>query len=150
MSKVAVILRENIEKLGSAGDLVQVSRGFARNYLIPLKKGIEADSQNIALVELQKKHARERAERHRQEMEEISSRISATEVTVPVKVGSGQKLFGSVTAHDISEAFGQAGIVLDRKQIHLEIPIRELGTFEIEVRLGSGLKCSTKVIVVSE
>ena len=150
MSKVAVILRENVEKLGSAGDLVQVSRGFARNYLLPLKKGIEADSRNIALVEIQKKQARERAERQHREMEEIASRISSSELSVPVKVGSGQKLFGSVTAHDISEAFGRLGIVLDRKQIHLEFPIRELGVFDIEVRLGSGLKCAAKVTVVSE
>jgi large subunit ribosomal protein L9 len=150
MSKVSVILREDVEKLGSAGDLVQVSRGFARNYLIPRKKGIEADSQNIALVELQKKHARERAERQRREMEELSARISATELTIPVKVGSGQKLFGSVTAHDISDAFERSGILLDRKQVHLESPIRELGTFDVEVRLGSGLKCLTKVTVISE
>ncbi|AFS54684.1 50S ribosomal protein L9 [Leptospirillum ferriphilum] len=150
MSKVAVILRENVEKLGSAGDLVQVSRGYARNYLIPLKKGIEADSKNIALVEIQKKHARERAERHQREMGELAGRISSTELNIPVKVGSGQKLFGSVTAHDISDAFGRAGIVLDRKQIHLEAPLREIGTFEIEVRLGLGIKCVTKVNVVSE
>jgi|YelNatPaOPRAMG01_1025707.scaffolds.fasta_scaffold00327_49 large subunit ribosomal protein L9 len=150
MSKVSVILKEDVEKLGSAGDLVQVSRGYARNFLFPRKKGIEADSQNIALVELHKKQARERAERHKREMEELSGRISSMELTIPVKVGAGEKLFGSVTAHDISEAFGRSGIAIDRKQVHIEGPIRELGTFDIEVRLAAGVRCSAKILVVSE
>ncbi|MHB1285131.1 MAG: 50S ribosomal protein L9 [Leptospirales bacterium] len=150
MSKVSVILKEDVEKLGQAGDLVQVSRGFARNYLIPRSIGVEADSQNLALVEQQKKLARERAEKMRKVLQELSERLASLELSLPVKVGDNQKMFGSVTAHDIVEALSKQGISLDKKQIHLEKPIREIGTFEVEIRLSNGVRTKTVLNVHPE
>ncbi len=150
MSKVSVILKEDVEKLGQAGDLVQVSRGFARNYLIPRCIGVEADSQNLALVEQQKKLARERAEKMRKVLQELSERLASLELSLAVKVGDNQKMFGSVTAHDIAEALSKQGISLDKKQIHLEKPIREIGTFEVEIRLSDGVRTKTVLNVHPE
>ncbi|MHB1606327.1 MAG: 50S ribosomal protein L9 [Leptospirales bacterium] len=143
MSKVSVILKEDVEKLGHAGDLVQVSRGFARNYLIPRSIGIEADSQNMALVEQQKARVKERAEKLRTSLQELSQRLASIELSLPVKVGENQKMFGSITAHDIVESLSGLGISLDKKQIHLEKPIREIGTFEVEIRLSEGIRTKT-------
>ncbi len=150
MSKVSVILKEDVEKLGQAGDLVQVSRGFARNYLIPRSIGVEADSQNMAFVEQQKKLARERAEKLRKVLQELSERLGSLELSLPVKVGENQKMFGSVTAHDIVEALSKQGISLDKKQIHIEKPIREIGTFEVEIRLSDGVRSKTVLNVHPE
>lgn len=150
MSKVSVILKEDVEKLGQAGDLVQVSRGFARNYLIPRSIGIEADSQNLALVEQQKVRAKERAEKLRTVLEELSVRLASLELSLPVKVGENQKMFGSITAHDIVEALSKVGISLDKKQIHLEKPIREIGTFEVGIRLSEGIRTKTVLNVHPE
>lgn len=150
MSKVSVVLKEDVDKLGHAGDLVQVSRGYARNFLIPQKLGIEADSQNIAMVEHQRRLAKERAEKQKIALQGLADRLASVEVSLPVKVGENEKMFGSVTAHDIVEALAKQDIHLDKKQVHLERPIREIGTVEVPVRLSGGLRSKVNVHIVPE
>jgi large subunit ribosomal protein L9 len=150
MSKISVVLKEDVDKLGHAGDLVQVSRGFARNYLIPQKLGVEADSQNLAFVEHQRRLAKERAEKQRVELQSLSDRLASLEVSLPVKVGENEKMFGSVTAHDIVEALAKLDIHLDKKAVHLERPIREIGTVEVPVRLSGGLRSKVNVHIHPE
>lgn len=148
MSKVSVILKQDVEKLGKAGDLVQVSKGFARNFLMPKQLVIEADRHNLELVELHRKQAKERAEKHHQSLLLLAGRLSEMELSLSVKVGDADRLFGSITAQDIVEGLQKHEIHLDRKQIHLERPIKELGHCVVPVRLGEKVQTNLKVVLV--
>ncbi len=149
MSKMSVILKQDVEKLGKAGDLVQVSKGYARNYLMPKKMVIEADKHNLELVELHRKQARERADKHHQSLVALSGRLSEMTLSLTVKVGDADRLFGSITAQDIVDGLKARDILLDRKQIHLDRPLKELGESRVPVRLGEKVETALKVVLVA-
>ncbi|OGW61426.1 MAG: 50S ribosomal protein L9 [Nitrospirae bacterium RBG_16_64_22] len=130
-----VILKEDIETLGRAGDLVNVKPGYARNYLVPRAKAVEASAENIRLVEHERGVARERMQKIRREAEDVARRIAEMPMVIRQAAGEEDKLFGAVTTQDIARLLSESGIEIDRRKIMLEEPIKRLGQFEIPVKL---------------
>ncbi len=144
-----VILNESIESLGKAGDIVQVSDGYARNYLIPKGIAIVANKKNIVQIEKQRAAILERAAKMKQEFEALAEQLSKLDIEIPVKVGEEEKLYGSVTSMDIAKAIEDKGYKVDRKKIILSEPIKALGEYEIPVKLSPDVTATVKVKVVS-
>ena len=124
-----VILQETLEGVGHLGDLIDVKDGFARNYLFPRKKAVEANSRNIKAFEHVKRVAAEQAKKEKLEIEAHAKKMSAVTLTVEAQVGKDDKMFGSVTVKDIAEGLAGQGFTVDRRKIQLAHPIKELGTF---------------------
>lgn len=145
-----VILTKEINALGSLGAVVDVARGYARNYLIPQGLAMEATKGNLAQVELVKaKYAQVRAK----EQESAQAKAAALEgvsVNIAQKVGEGERLYGSVTAAMIIEALAAKGFDIERKQMDLPEPIKKLGTYEVAIRLAPEVQASISVEVVAE
>ena len=145
-----VILTANMPSLGAPGAVVEVARGYARNYLIPQGIAMEATQGNLAQVEQVKtKYAQALV----QEQEAARGKVAQLEgvsISIAQRVGEGERLYGSVTAAMIAEAVEAKGHDLDRKQIELEEPIKKLGTYEVTVRLAPEVKTTISVAVVAE
>jgi large subunit ribosomal protein L9 len=145
------ILLKDVEDLGSAGEAVDVSPGYLRNYLVPRKlaqpatKGALEDAQR-------RREATERAEREQAERaQETSALLAKTVLTISHRAGEDGKLFGSVTPKEIAEAIRDArGLKVDRKRIRLDQPIREVGTYMIDVELTGGATAKVKTIVAEQ
>ena len=145
-----VILREDIEKLGKIGDLVKVADGYARNYLVPKKKAIEATPKNLRAMEHAKKMVADRLRRLKKEASAAADQIKGISVTITAKAGEENKLFGSVTSMDIAEAVRAQGVAIDKRKIALEEPIKRLGEYAVPVKLHSDVVVDLKVSVVAE
>ena len=131
-----VILQKPVEKLGDPGDVVDVADGYARNYLIPRSLAIRAHRGADKQAETLKRSHLSRQSAKKVEFEALAAQLIASHVQITARAGEEGKLFGSVTAADIAEAIGaQAGITVDRKDVHLDEPIRSLGTHEVRVHL---------------
>ncbi len=143
-----VILNESIESLGKAGDIVNVSDGYARNYLIPKGIAIVANKKNLVQIEKQRAAILERAAKVRQEYEALAEQLSKLDIEIPVKVGEEEKLYGSVTSMDIARAIEEKGYQVDRKKIVLPEPIKALGEYEIPVKLSPDVTATVKIRVV--
>ena len=143
-----VILREDVDHLGKMGDLVEVRDGFARNYLLPKSKAFEATVHNVRALEHQKRVVADKIKKEKKDAEELATRISAFSVTIPVQAGEEDKLFGSVTSKDIADALSAQGLTVDRKQVQLEKPIKELGEFTVPVKVQHDVQAQIKVTVV--
>ena len=143
-----VILKEDVPGTGNIGDVLEVARGYARNYLLPRNKAAEATGRNLKSVEHAKRVIAEKAKKEKAEVEEYAKKVSATAVTITVQVGRDDKLFGSVTAKDIAEALAAKGIEVDKRKIHLAHPIKELGTVAVPVKLHSQVTATVNVAVV--
>lgn len=142
-----VILQENVEGVGSLGDLLDVSPGFARNFLLPRKKALEANPRNVKALEHAKRVMAEKARKEKLEIEAYARKLSAVTLTVTAQVGKDDKLFGSVTAKDIAEGLGDLGFTVDRRKIQLPQPIKELGTHAVPVKLHREVTASVSVVV---
>lgn len=135
-----VILQRSVDKLGHPGDIVEVADGYARNYLLPRGLAVKATRGGVKHVESLKRAHRARVDKARAEAEQLAARLAATPIRVQARVGEEGKLFGSVTASDIAEAIlEQAGARIDRHDVHLEEPIRSVGTHEVRVHLFPGV-----------
>ncbi len=145
-----VILKETIPSLGSAGDTVKVASGYARNFLLPKGKAVVCDKKNLANLERQRQIILAKAAKEKEEHEALRSRLEAMDITMEVKVGENEKLYGSVTSMDIAKAIEDAGYQVDKKKIVLEEPIKSLGEFEVPVRLSPEVTATVKVKVVSQ
>ncbi len=143
-----VILRTDIEKLGKLGDVVDVRPGYARNYLIPKKLAMLATEGNIKKFENERKKLEEKLNAERFRAKELAEKLEALEIKIPVRVGEGDKLYGSVTSSNIVEILEKEGFEIDRKKIGLDKPIRSLGEYEIPVKLYPGVVATLKVAVV--
>ena len=146
-----VILLQDVDTLGGKGSLVNVARGYARNYLFPRKLAEVATPGKI--VEFQRREAerKTRDARMAAAAEEHAELLNKTVLTLQAKTGEGERLFGSVTAADIADAIKAArGFTIDRRKVHLEEPIKEVGNFMIEVEVGEGYLSTVKVIVNAE
>ena len=145
-----VILMSVIEGLGAEGDVVRVADGYARNYLIPRKLAAPVtETTRRQLAKLQRDRA-EREKSERTEAEAFAARLAEASCTIAVKTGEGGKLFGSVTAADVAASLKEQGIELDRHRVVMEAPLRELGVFNVPVKLSAGVEASVKVWVVEE
>ena len=145
-----VILREDIDKLGKIGDLVKVADGYARNYLVPKKKAIEATPKNLGAMDHAKKMVSDRLRKLKKEAAADADRIKAISVTIKAKVGEEGKLFGSVTTMDIAEAVKAQGVTIDKRKIVLDEPIKRLGDYTITIKLPADVTADFKVSVVAE
>lgn len=145
-----VILQEDVEKLGHAGDLVNVAGGYARNYLIPRKLGLPATTKNLGILEHQKRSIEARMKKRQKEAQKLKEKLESLSCTVSKKVGEGEKLFGSVTSMDIEEALRAEELNIDRRQILLKEPIKSLGVYNVEVKLTKDVTATVKVWVVEK
>ena len=145
---IQVVLTENDPKLGKRGQVIKVSSGFAQNFLFPQKKAQPATPANLKTFEQEKaRSSKEEAERLAQAKEQ-ASRLSSTHLRLEVSVGEGEKLFGSVTSQDIVEALSKQGVALDRKKLHLEEPIKRLGSYHLPVKLHAEVTADLRLDVV--
>ena len=145
-----VILIEDVSSLGKMGDLVRVSNGYARNYLIPQKKAALATEKNVKVLEHQKREVQQRMGKVKKDMEKVVQQIEKLSCTFAKTVGESGKLFGSVTSMEIESFLKENGIDVDRKKIQLEEPIKNLGMFTVPVRLHPDVTAHLKVWVVQE
>ena len=144
-----VILSDDIENLGSRGDVVSVADGYARNFLIPKGMAMLATRGALRQAELMQKARREREEREKQEAAAMVSKLAATSVYISARAGEAGRLFGSVTKSDVARGIEeQLGEVVDRHKILLEDPIRVLGTHQVEVKLHEEVNALVTVEVI--
>jgi len=145
-----VILKKNVAKLGTAGDLVTVKPGYARNYLIPKDFAALASSTNVKEFEHQKRVASLMAEKERASAASVAEKLQALSLTFSRKVGEHDKLFGSVTNSDIERELSNQGFPIDRRMIEIASAIKQLGGHEVSVRLHKDVTIQLKVEVVAE
>jgi large subunit ribosomal protein L9 len=146
-----VILREDVHGLGRAGDVVKVKPGFGRNYLIPQQLAVEATGRNLKQLEHQKAVIAGRAAKHRAETSSLAERMNNLSVTVAKPVGEGDKLYGSVTAKDVAQGIVDEGITgVDKKRVMLLQPIRQLGIYDVPIRLNADATVQIKLWVVAK
>tara|TARA_R110002126_G_scaffold35949_5_gene109948 strand:- start:15740 stop:16186 length:447 start_codon:yes stop_codon:yes gene_type:complete len=143
-----VILREDVEKLGQAGELVDVKDGFGRNYLIPQAKAILATKNTIAEMELRMKQAATRAELTVQEAKDLAKILEATSVTISVTTGEDDKIHGTVTNVQIADALAEREILVDRRNISINEDVKTLGEYTATVSLVGDLNPQVKFWVV--
>jgi large subunit ribosomal protein L9 len=147
---IHIVLQEDVENLGASGDVVKVRPGYARNFLIPRRLGVMATPGNLARVEDLKRLAAARKEQERAAARELVKKLESTSVKIVRSVGADNKMFGSVTAKDIAEAYEAVGLPFERKRIVLEDPIKKLGLAEVEVRLYTDVVATIRVEVVKQ
>jgi large subunit ribosomal protein L9 len=145
-----LVLRADVEKLGKMGEVVKVSEGYARNYLLPRKLAVPATRSNVKEVEIARKKAAKREEVRRTEMTALAEKISKVSLTIPSKAGAEGQLYGSVTAQDIAAALGREDCAVDPAMIQLEKPIKQVDTYDVKIRLHPEIETSVKVWVVAE
>jgi large subunit ribosomal protein L9 len=145
-----VILREDIEKLGARGQVVNVAAGYARNFLLPKRLAVAATESNKKIVEQERQaHLRKEA-KLQTEAEDLGQMLAGVTVTIAQKAGENDQLFGSVTAKDIAEALEKQHFTIDRRKIQLDEPIKQLGEHKLGVRLHRNVTSEITVNVVRE
>lgn len=145
-----VILTEKIAALGTVGTVVEVARGYARNFLIPQGKALEATPGNLAMMDQTKAKRIQALDQELENAQALAARLEGVSVTIPQRVGEAERLYGSVTRAMIAAALEAQGFELDRKQLELAEPIKKLGTYEIPVRLSPEIQAQITVAVVPE
>ncbi|MCD6460781.1 50S ribosomal protein L9 [bacterium] len=145
-----IILIEAVKKMGVEGDVVTVADGYARNFLIPQGFAIQANSSNLKKINDIKRRQLTREKKEVQAAQKLAEKITTLSCTIPVQVGEDEKLFGSVTTQDIAKTLSNEGIEVDRRKIHLDEPIKELGVFTVDIKLHPEVTAVIKVWVVKE
>jgi large subunit ribosomal protein L9 len=145
-----VILRDRLENLGNAGDVVNVKPGYARNYLIPKGLAFEATSANLKRIERERAQLVKRAGEQLQSARERAAALEGVSVTFNARAGEEGKLFGSITSSDIADKLAEQGVEVDRKQIVLDEPIKALGVHAVPIRLHADVRPEIKVWVIKE
>ena len=145
-----IILREDVESLGAAGETVNVKDGFARNYLIPKKLAYPATRSYSRMYEEEKKLKDSRDARVTAQAEETAAKLGNLSLEASVKVGEEDKVFGAVTAADIAELLKDKGYEIDKRDILLEEPLKALGIYNIPVKVAPEIKAEVKVWVIKE
>jgi len=144
-----VILLRDMENLGKVGDIVNVKDGYARNYLIPSGVALPATESNVARVKNELNSLKKKAERQIQRFKELAEKLNTLRITIEHEAGEEGKLFGSVTTSQIEKALHKAGFEdVEKRQIVLEKPIRETGTYEVKIHLFKGVEATITVDVV--
>lgn len=145
-----VILRQDVEKLGNAGDLVTVKDGYARNYLLPRGLAYPATEGNKKRLEAEAKMRVKKVGAQLGVAREVAEKLEAVSLTFTMKAGEGDKLFGSVTAADVADRLHAEGFAVDKKTVELPEPIKALGVYKVPVRLHHDVKPEVRVWVVKE
>ncbi len=142
-----VILREDVAGVGIIGDVVKVKPGFARNFLLPRGLAVEADRRNLRELEHHKRIIAAKKARERGDVERRAGSIQGLVLNTEVRAGKGGKLFGSVTNIDVKRMLDEKGFDIDRRHIELREPIKEIGSFDVVVRVGQDIASTVKVVV---
>jgi large subunit ribosomal protein L9 len=145
-----IVLTQDRDTLGLEGDIVDVANGYARNYLIPKGIALEANKQNIKLMEMQKKKIEAKRFKAREDAEKVKEKMTDVVITISQKAGEENKLYGSVTSMDIASQLEKQGIAIDRRKIALDKPIKTLGEFDVPVKLYPEVTGSLRVVVIPE
>ncbi|MFB3778570.1 MAG: 50S ribosomal protein L9 [Bryobacteraceae bacterium] len=145
-----VILREDVEKLGDRGQIVKVADGYARNFLLPKRLAVPATAANKKIVEQERQAHLRREAKEKSDAADLAKLLSGVSVTIKQKAGEQDQLFGSVTAKDIAEALEQQNFTIERRKIHLDEPIKQLGQYKVAVKLHREVSAEIEVNVVKE
>lgn len=145
-----VILKQDYEKLGNAGDIVTVKNGYARNFLFPHQIAYEATPSNMKRYEEEKKRQNFQMNKEVKKAEKLGQELEKISCTIAVAVGEEDKLFGSVTSQDIASALHEKGMEIDKRKILLEEPIKALGIYTVPIKLHSDVSANVKVWVVKK
>ena len=146
-----VILTEDVKSLGKKGEIVEVSDGYARNFILKKKKGVEANSKNLNDLKLKKANEDKIAQEQYEAAVELGKKIEAGQIEVSIKTGEGGKAFGSIASKEIAtEVKAQMGLDVDKKKVQLKDAIKTLGTHTVPVKLQPKVTVDLKVIVTEE
>jgi large subunit ribosomal protein L9 len=145
-----VILREDIDKLGARGQVVQVASGYARNFLLPKRLAVAATEANKKIVEQERQSHLRKEAKQKTEAEDLGKLMAGVTVTISQKAGENDQLFGSVTSKDVAEALEQKNFTIDRRKIQLDEPIKQLGAHKLAIRLHKDVFVEITVSVVRE
>ena len=143
-----IILLSDVENLGESGDVIAVNPGYARNKLIPQGLALRASNRNIAVANENKKVATAKLERENQALNVLAKKLSKVEITIEVKVGEEEKMFGSITNKDIHKELIDKGFELEKNQISIEEPIKALGIYHINVKISKDITSDVKLYVI--
>jgi large subunit ribosomal protein L9 len=143
-----VILLQDVEGLGFAGDIVNVKPGYMRNFLAPRKLALRASKRNRAVAEEKKRVTQARLQRQEKVNIELAETLSNVEITIEMQVGEEERLFGSVTTQDIQKTLAEQGLTIDRHDVLLDEPIKALGVYSIPVKVSAELKPEIKVYII--
>lgn len=147
---VQVILMKDVDNLGETGDVVDVKAGYARNFLLPSGIALEATPSNLRRFEEEREHLIDRSTRELEKSEQLAAAVEAERLSFTVKAGEDGRLFGSVTTADIAAGLAERGVTVDRHVIQLEEPIKQLGEYQVTVRLSGKVQPVVSVEVVAE
>jgi len=145
-----VILKQDVDKLGRKGDIVNVAPGFGRNYLVPRKLALEVTPSNLKMVEIEQQALRKKLEQERQSFQGTIQKLNQVTLSFARRAGDKDVIFGSVSASDVKEALDKLGFDVDKKKILLDEPIKRLGHFTVPVRVYHEDKAEVKIVVVKE
>jgi len=143
-----IILLSDVENLGESGDVIAVNPGYARNKLIPQGLALRASNRNIAVANENKKVATAKLERENQALNVLAKKLSKVEITIEVKVGEEEKMFGSITNKDIHKELIDKGFEIEKNQISIEEPIKALGIYHIKVKISKDITSDVKLYVI--
>lgn len=145
-----IILKKDISTLGNAGEIVDVKPGYARNYLVPKGLAVMATGANLKMYEQERKARERRVEEEKKEAQVLADKLNSVSLTASVQVGEEDKVFGAVTNQNIADLLSEKGFEIDRKKIVMEEPLKELGVYNVPVKLYQDVEASVKVWVVRE
>ncbi len=145
-----VILKQDIEKLGRKGDVVNVAAGYGRNYLLPRKLAIEVTPTNLKMIEIEKQALLKKMEQERQSFQDLIRRLNEVTLTFNRKAGEKDVIFGSVSAGDIKDALDGLGFEVEKRKVLLDEPIKRLGNFVVPVKVYQDDKAEVKVVVAKD
>ena len=146
-TQIKVLLQNDVPSLGAGGEIVRVRPGFARNYLLPRGLAVPATAGNLARIDDLRRQVASQAKQQLEQANALLAQIAGASATIERAVGDEGKMYGSVTTKDIEDAFAKAGVKIDRKRIVLKDPIKEVGTFEVPIKLHTSVTANLKVTV---
>lgn len=145
-----IILTEDVQSLGKRGALVSVSDGYGRNFLIPKKLAVPANDVNLKRIEAESKKVKQQEAKEEMDAGRLKEELQKLSITIPMKAGEGDVLFGAVTSADIANHLEKEGFNIDKRKIELEEPIKRLGVYQVPVKLHRSASAEVKVWVVKE
>ena len=143
-----IILLSDVENLGESGDVIAVKPGYARNKLIPQGLALRASNRNMAVANENKRVATAKLERENQALNVLAKKLSKVEITIEVKVGDEEKMFGSITNKDIHKELIDKGFEIEKNQISIEEPIKALGIYHINIKISKDITSDVKLYVI--
>lgn len=145
-----VILKQDVEKLGRRGDVVNVAPGFGRNYLIPRKMALAVTATNLKSIEIERQALKKKAEAERKVHQSLVQKLNEVSLTFTRRAGDKDVIFGSVSSGDVKEALDALGYDIDKKKILLDEPIKRLGNFTVPVKVSTDDRAEVKIVVARE